>query len=111
MRARPTRIATHDTRAVSPPPKPVNPFYASKEWRALVASLIQERGRRCQDCGRSHDKDGKPVMIYGDHVIEMRDGGAGLDRRNVRLMCAGCHTAKTARERARRMAARPTARD
>lgn len=106
LRARPSRLATRDTRAVAAPTKVADPFYTSRPWRSLVARLIAERGRRCQTrgCGRSHDEDGKPIRIFGDHVVERRDGGAALDGRNVMLLCGSCHTAKTARARAARAA-------
>lgn len=85
-----------NTHRVAPAPKVVTPFYRSPEWRALMASIIAERGRRCEDCGRTG------CRIFGDHVIELSDGGAALDRRNVRLRCGSCHTAKTAAARAAR---------
>lgn len=91
------RIRTIETRAVLPPPKTAAPIYKSPEWRALIASIIAERGRRCQDCGRTD------CRIYGDHVVELRDGGAPFDRRNVRLRCATCHGRKTIAERVKRL--------
>ncbi len=87
------------------PEKVGDPFYASKPWRALMAELFRERGYRCEDptC-----KGGAPSRkIYGDHIVELRDGGAPLDKRNVLLRCASCHGRKTAAERAKRMASRP----
>ena len=99
----PPRIATRDSRAVKPLPRTVNELYVSTEWRNLVASLITARGRRCQQCGRTGE-GGKPVRIFGDHINELRDGGAPFDPRNVQLLCGSCHTTKTLAERARRMA-------
>jgi 5-methylcytosine-specific restriction enzyme A len=46
--------------------------------------------------------------MFVDHKTELRDGGAPLDRRNVWLLCGSCHSLKTARERARRTAERPS---
>lgn len=82
-------------------PKLADPFYLSPGWRALVNRLIAERGRRCEEktCGRTN------CRIFGDHIVELKDGGAPLDARNVRLLCQACHTAKTNRARAARMAA------
>ncbi|CAA2142761.1 hypothetical protein HYPP_03782 [Hyphomicrobium sp. ghe19] len=100
------RIRTMDTRTVRPPPKVAEDFYSSSEWRAFVADLIRERGRVCEDpqCdGRTHRPD---MRVYADHIVEMRDGGAPLDRRNMMLRCAASHSRKTARERAKRMAKR-----
>jgi 5-methylcytosine-specific restriction enzyme A len=79
-----------------PPAKRADPLYRSSAWRRLVAALIRARGRRCQACGRAG------CGIYGDHVEELADGGAPLDPANVMLLCARCHTAKTAACRARR---------
>lgn len=97
------RIATRDTRHVRPPAPKTNSFYLTPEWRGLVAALIARRGRRCQRCGKTHDESGGPVTIYGDHMVELRDGGAPLDPRNVQLMCGACHNRKTVEERAKRM--------
>lgn len=104
LRVAAPRITATDTRALKPPPKVADPFYRSPEWRKLVTQIIADRGRRCQDCGRTHDRQGQPIRIFGDHVKELRDGGKALDARNVRLLCGACHTRKTLAERARRMA-------
>lgn len=90
------RLREHRTQRIAPPPKTVDPFYRSPEWRALMASVIAERGRRCEDCGRTG------CRIFGDHATELADGGAPLDRRNIRLLCGSCHTRKTAQARASR---------
>jgi 5-methylcytosine-specific restriction protein A len=102
IKAQAPRIATRDTRAVKPPPKQADAFYLSADWRALIAHLLKQRGRRCEQCGRTRDRNGA-IRIFGDHVIELRDGGAPLDPRNCRLLCGSCHTRKTVAERARRL--------
>jgi 5-methylcytosine-specific restriction protein A len=83
-------------------PKQVDQFYHSAEWKALMTKVIKERGRRCQD--KRHDpttpRDG--VRLYGDHVIEISDGGAKLDPSNVLLRCAVCHGRKTTEARTAR---------
>ena len=104
IKAAPTRVRPADSRRLTPPPKQADPFYLSKEWRALMAAIIKERGRRCQECGRTHNDDGRPVRLYGDHIVELRDGGAPLDPRNIQLLHGACHTAKTVAARAKRMA-------
>lgn len=100
-------IRTIDTRMVKLPPKTAEPFYLSPEWRKLMDEIIAERGRRCEDpqCdGKTH----RPGMrVFGDHVVELRDGGQPLDKRNIMLRCGASHTKKTLAERAKRMAARP----
>jgi len=77
--------------------KQTKPFYLSPEWRALIADIKRERGEHCEECGVTG------VRIFGDHVVELEDGGAPLDPRNVRLLCGEHHAIKTARERARRL--------
>lgn len=90
------RLAPADLRSIKPPEKVALPFYSTPEWRALVARLIAERGRRCQKCGRTG------CRIYGNHLKELSDGGAPLDPENVRLDCPGCHTKHTNEQRAKR---------
>jgi 5-methylcytosine-specific restriction enzyme A len=86
-----------------PAPKVASLFYLSREWRSLVAALITQRGRRCQKCGRTGNADGSRLRLFGDHVVELADGGAELDPRNVELLCGSCHTRKTAAARTERM--------
>jgi 5-methylcytosine-specific restriction enzyme A len=97
------RVATLDTRSAKPPPKTAAPFYLSPEWRALMTEIIAERGRRCEDklCTKPHRTG---IRVFGDHIVELKDGGAPLDKANIRLVCGSCHTRKTAAERAKRMA-------
>lgn len=94
------RVATLDTRTARPPPKTADPELLAPQWRALVADLKRERGDRCEDCGRTGTR------IFGDHIVERQDGGAVLDRANIRLRCGSCHGLKTAAERRKRMEAR-----
>lgn len=102
IKAAPPRIPTADSRRVQPPPKTVDPFYLSKEWRALMARIIAIRGRRCQD--PEHRGPHEPTArIFGDHIRELRDGGEPLDERNVMLRCGACHTRKTLQARAQRL--------
>ena len=92
----PLRLRAADTRRARPLPKLADPFYASQEWRNLVYSIIQERGKSCEKCGR------KDCRIFADHIAELRDGGARLDPRNIALLCGACHSRKTASSRAER---------
>jgi len=94
----PPRLGILDTRRVKPAPKRADPFYLSPEWRTLMARLMAKRGRRCEACGRVN------CRIFGDHIIELNDGGAPLDPSNVKLLCGSCHTTKTSSARAERMA-------
>lgn len=99
-------------------PKKADPFYLSPEWRELRDTLIAERGRRCEACGKTHEDDGSPVRLVADHSHERRDGGANLDKRNIKLLCTrtggngaaglgGCNNRKTARAKRERCGALP----
>jgi 5-methylcytosine-specific restriction endonuclease McrA len=73
-------------------------FYGSPEWKHLLATIIKARGRRCEapGCGRSN------CRIFGDHIVELNDGGARLSEDNIMLLCGSCHVIKTnERKRAR----------
>lgn len=99
-------VRTVDTRKVKVGPKRVDNFYLSPGWRKLMAEIIAERGRVCEDpdCdGRTHHAG---MRVFGDHIVELTDGGAPLDKRNIMLRCGASHTRKTAVERARRLAQR-----
>ena len=76
-------------------------FYVSAEWKAFRNMLVTERGWRCED-PKCTTPRGPWRQIYGDHVIELRDGGAPLDRRNVLLRCGLCHGRKTRDVKAKR---------
>lgn len=111
-------VAPMDMRTARPGPKLADPFYISKDWRALLAKIIHKRGRRCEQCGKTHEDDGSLVVVIGDHIVERRDGGAELDENNIRLLCraaggdgrphpdgrrGGCHARKTAEAAKERM--------
>jgi hypothetical protein len=68
--------------------KPTFAFYGSAEWKALMRSVIAKRGRRCQDSECRTPNRGQGGKVYGDHVVELRDGGAPLDEGNVLLRLA-----------------------
>src|SRR6266403_2151771 len=73
--------------------KPTLSFYKTREWTQLVAEIIRERGRHCEniECAR----EGILTRIFADHIIEIKDGGALLDKKNIKLLCGSCHTTKT----------------
>ena len=95
-----SRIGLVDLRTAAVPPKVAEPFYSSAAWIALRDRVRLEADGRCQaeGCGRGERR------MYVDHIVELKDGGAPLDRANVQLLCASHHTAKTTSERARRTA-------
>jgi 5-methylcytosine-specific restriction endonuclease McrA len=84
-------------------PKVADKFYGSAPWIELRDRVRREAGGRCQapGCGRMETR------MYVDHVVELRDGGAALERSNTWLLCGSCHGRKTTAERARRTAERP----
>lgn len=83
--------------ALRAPEKVAAPLYLSREWRALVSLVRQQRGYRCEACGA--DMSANRRALHADHITEVSDGGAPLDVLNVRLLCQGCHNAKTATAR------------
>lgn len=95
------RIGAADLRTAVQPPKVADPFYSSAAWIALRDRVRREANGRCQVPGCN--RRGHIV----DHIVELKDRGAPLDRSNTILMCASHHTAKTASERTRRTARRP----
>lgn len=93
------RIPTADTRRVKPPPKVGDSFYSSPEWIALRDLVRREAKGKCETPGCT-----RPGYIV-DHIIEIRDGGAPLDRNNVWYQCQPHHVTKTNVERAKRVRA------
>ena len=99
------RVATLANR-LAPGPKVAAPAYQSREWKVLIAAIIRERGRCCEDPSCQSQNHGAGQRIYGDHVIELQDGGELLDPANIQLLCAPCHGRKTAVERDKRLSTR-----
>ena len=87
-----------DTSIARVPPKTADAFYVSKEWRGLMATILKQRGRVCERCGRTG------CRTSGDQIGELKDGGAKLERKKVQLLGGWCHTAKKAREKTKRAA-------
>lgn len=98
--------------------KRADEFYLSTRWKSFVASVIRERGRRCEACGKTREDDGALVKLAADHTVERLDGGEDFDRRNIKLLCrcsggngrphtdgerGSCHPRKTATARADRL--------
>jgi len=90
-----------DLRTAPPAPKRSDPeelgpnFYTSAAWRRLRDRTFREASGRCQwaGCGAS------VAGMICDHIVEIKDGGAPLDRRNTWLLCPAHHNLKTADER------------
>jgi len=86
-----------------PPKKMADDFYHSSEWRALINQIIRRRGRICQDPSHDPANPRMGIRIFGDHILEIRSGGAKLDPNNVMLRCGACHSRKTASARRDRL--------
>ena len=97
------RVGVADLRTAALPPKVADGFYTSPEWIVLRDRVRREAGGRCQapGCGRAERR------MFVDHIVELTDGGAPLERTNVWLLCASHHSLKTVAERAKRTARRP----
>jgi len=96
------RIGSIDQRRAKTPPKTAAPFYVSADWRNFIAALIKKRGRRCED-PRHQGAQQPDQRIFGDHIVELQDGGAPFDEANILLRCGSCHTLKTNEARTARM--------
>ena len=101
------KLRPSTTVKVRVPEKKAESFYLSSEWRTLMDQIIKQRfgdreHARCEDpdC-RMKNRIG--IRIFGDHIIERKDGGAALDPRNVLCRCGSCHTRKTGEQRAERL--------
>jgi len=68
-----------------------------------MAEVIRERGRTCEDKECDGATHGPGMRVFGDHIVEIRDGGPTLDKRNVMLRCGAAHSRKTAAARATRL--------
>ncbi|MEN0039831.1 MAG: HNH endonuclease signature motif containing protein [Pseudomonadota bacterium] len=84
---------------VAAPPKTADEIYRSSRWRTFIAKIKAARGAVCEDCGSDH-------RVAGDHIHELKDGGAAFDPKNIRLRCAACHNRKTAEVKAKRLGGR-----
>lgn len=95
-----SRLGTLDTRTAQPAPKTADPELKTAEHQRWRAEVLRRAGGMCQGpgCGRTG------VRLFADHIRERQDGGALLDPANGQALCGSCHTAKTARVRAARMA-------
>lgn len=100
------RVPNADIRTAIPPLKESEAIYKSPSWLRLMADIIAERGRICEDPNHNYNRTHKLKnelpspdslgRIYGDHIVELSDGGAALDKSNIMLRCAVCHGRKTA---------------
>jgi 5-methylcytosine-specific restriction endonuclease McrA len=76
--------------------KPTLDFYGSAAWKEVRLEVQRACKRTCQRCRKPDTR------IYVDHIVELKDGGAPLERSNLIGLCAVCHGRKTADEKAKR---------
>lgn len=91
-------VRVADTRTARPAPKVADGFYLTPAWRAAREEAVALGLNRCAKCGRTG------CRLFVDHIVELQDGGAPFDQSNLEAICGSCHSAKTAAERAKRMA-------
>lgn len=70
-------------------------FYNSKAWRELRNEVREEKGMRCDMCGKLIR--GKSIV---DHIEEITpknkdDESITLNKDNLQLLCLKCHNSKT----------------
>ena len=94
------RVATLSLQTAALPAKVADPFYSSAAWIALRDRVRREARGRCQMQGCTR----RGAVV--DHIVELKDGGAPLERTNVWLLCISHHSLKTVSERSRRTARR-----
>lgn len=75
----------------------VQAFYDSPVWRATRKRKLAEQPC-CEECLR-HGKITPAVLV--DHIVPIRQGGAGLDFRNLQSLCPACHGRKSVEEGSR----------
>jgi 5-methylcytosine-specific restriction protein A len=69
-------------------------FYRSREWFRLRHAVEKARGRVCEAC---HAPVPKPQKLHADHIYPRRTHPhLALNPDNIRLLCASCHSRKTA---------------
>jgi 5-methylcytosine-specific restriction enzyme A len=96
------RVSTLPNR-LAPGPKVKDRVYERADWRACIAGIIKQRGRRCENPNCKTPGHGAGQRIFGDHIQELADGGELLDPRNIQLLCSSCHVTKTIAERKKRI--------
>lgn len=71
-------------------------FYNSKEWRILSAKYTQDKGYKCELCGKIATEVHHRKPIQTDQGWTMR-----LDYNNLELLCVDCHNKRHNRFRRR----------
>lgn len=64
-------------------------FYSSSDWRILSAKYTQDKGYRCECCGRIGSEVHHKIPIQTPDGWEHR-----LDYNGLELLCTDCHNAR-----------------
>ena len=60
-----------------------SPHGSTRIWRTVRAEQLR-RFPRCAICRRES-------AVEVDHIVQLKDGGARFDERNLRSLCQSCH--------------------
>lgn len=74
--------------------KVADPFYSTRKWRDLRASILKRDNYTCQFCGFIGDVS----ELQCDHIIPRQTKGGKLvemNPSNLRTLCRRCHTGLT----------------
>lgn len=88
------------------PPKVKASVYDTPEFHAWRAYVVARAGYRCEWVDHGHQRCTKAWpehRMYGDHIIELSDGGKAFDLSNGQCLCASHHELKTLAARTRRL--------
>ncbi len=80
-------------------------FYRSKEWRALAAAVLSERGFRCEHDGDPAHPRCRHIAceVHHEPPIRTPDGWAHrLDPEHLHCLCTECHNERHRRFQGRR---------
>ncbi len=73
------------------PANRLSPYF----YRKLRAEILEERGYRCEGCGRTYTEEDAEYYLDLDHILSRARGG-GDTRENLRVLCRGeCHPRRT----------------
>jgi 5-methylcytosine-specific restriction enzyme A len=103
LRSLPSLVRQADTRTTRPPPYEPKPklkdsFYNSPGFRSWRAKVVTRAGNRCEAMdayGNRCPRAAPQHLMFADHVIEIKDGGAWLDLNNGQCLCRSHHAFKT----------------
>lgn len=107
MRPKPLRLTARPTQRIGlGTPSQAGQHLKTADHRKWAAAVLKRAGYRCED--PQHDpRRPRGGKLHADHIVERRDDFLlAFDLRNGMARCPACHTAKTLRERAKRMAIR-----